>query len=373
MTDSGGIVLAFDTASENIALAVGRRASLEVVASKDQRASRQANVRLMPAIAALFDEHELTRDDISCVVCGLGPGSFTGVRIGVATAKGLARGLGVPLFGVSTLDAVAWGAWLAGLRGKVGIVADAMRGEVYPARFLLDDSRARRLDPHTVSKADAVAAAWREAGDALLLLGDGLEKYAEAFVGETAGVPTAGVAGAGVAGVAGPLAASAPAAAAPLFTLGPSELYLPTGAGLLAAFKAACAEGREGSGEIGALLPIYTRLSDAEENERARLAADGARATAPLAASCDILSASSEGSGRPAVSYRPMSAADLDAVCALEAACFPAGASTSGERWSREALAGDVARADGLWGAAISKGGVVGCAGGWVAAGELQG
>jgi N6-L-threonylcarbamoyladenine synthase len=179
-----GLVIAFDTASDNIALAVGRQnddGTLTLIASFEQPAKRQANTRLLPALDALFLDEGLSRRDVACVVCGLGPGSFTGVRIGVATAKGIARGLGVPLFGVSTLDAVAWGAWLAGVRENVGVIADAMRGEVYPARFKLDAKGVERLDSHTVAKATEVAERWSETADNLLLIGDGLHKYADAF------------------------------------------------------------------------------------------------------------------------------------------------------------------------------------------------
>ncbi len=61
----------------------------------------------------------MTRNQIACVVCGRGPGSFTGVRICMASAKGIAIGLGVPLFGVSTSDAQAWHQWDAGVRGSL--------------------------------------------------------------------------------------------------------------------------------------------------------------------------------------------------------------------------------------------------------------
>ncbi|MDR1013467.1 MAG: tRNA (adenosine(37)-N6)-threonylcarbamoyltransferase complex transferase subunit TsaD [Coriobacteriales bacterium] len=361
-----GLVLAFDTASETIALAVGRwspggggapsedagapatapampaTGALRLLASDDRAAPRQANVRLMPSIAALFEQNGLSRDDVSCVVCGLGPGSFTGVRICVATAKGIARGLGAPLFGASTLEAVAWGAWLAGVRGNVGVVADAMRGEVYPLRFLLDDAEVRPLDPHTVAKADEAAARWREAGDDLLLLGDGLRKHAEAFA------PPGG----------GRLA------------IGDAALWTPTGAGLLRAFEAACAEGREGSGEAGVLLPLYTRLSDAEENERRRLAAGGQIAQGALA------EVPRSGIADPArseeVAYRPMAAGDLEQVCALEAACFPAGASTSGERWSLGMFADDLVRDDRIWWTAFRGDVLVGFAGGQMTEDGLQ-
>jgi N6-L-threonylcarbamoyladenine synthase len=341
------LIIAFDTAGETIALAIGRRTdngSITPLASDDHPATRQANVRLMPALDALFAANNLAKHDVSCVVCGLGPGSFTGVRIGVATAKGIARGLGVPLFGVSTLDAVAWGAWLAGIRGNLGVVADAMRGEVYPARFKLDDLGTTRLDPHTVTKAEAIAARWNEPDTSMLLVGDGLKKYAGVF-------------------------AEQGEACSP-FALGDAALWTPTGAGLLRAFEDMCTKGCAGSGEAGTLLPIYTRLSDAEENERKRLAnggqiAQGALTEVPLSGVADPARAGT-------VAYRPMAAGDLDQVCALEQQAFPAGTSTSGECWTRTLFADELTRGDRAWWVACMDDQVIGFAGAWVVDGTLQ-
>ncbi|MDR1184279.1 MAG: tRNA (adenosine(37)-N6)-threonylcarbamoyltransferase complex dimerization subunit type 1 TsaB, partial [Coriobacteriales bacterium] len=339
-----GLVLAFDTAGETIALAVGRwsdGASILPLAADDHPAARQANVQLMPSVDTLFTEHSLAKSEITCMVCGLGPGSFTGVRIGVATAKGLARGLRVPLFGISTLDAIAWGAWLAGIRGTLGVIADAMRGEVYPLRFLLSDEGVVRLDPYTVAKAGDVAARWREAGEILLLVGDGLGKYAEVFEGQD--FP---------------------------FILGDATLWTPTGIGLLRAFEAAWVQGTLDSGEAGTLLPIYTRLSDAEENERRRLASggpivQGAAVEVPLSGVADPARAG-------AVVFRPMAAVDLDQVDVIEKAAFPGGAATSKERWTRAQLADDLTRTDRVWWVACVGDLLVGFAGGWVTGGELQ-
>ncbi len=123
-------VLAFDTANEVIAVGVG-------VLHEE---ARQSNTQLIPRIDALLAERGIARGDIACVCVGRGPGSFTGVRIAMATAKGIASALEVGLVGVSSLDAVAWGVWEFGARGEVAVVADAMRKEVYPVRYLVDDA-----------------------------------------------------------------------------------------------------------------------------------------------------------------------------------------------------------------------------------------
>ena len=184
------LILAFDTSSDHIALAVGQIEDpaqagfdqpITLIAADDHSAHRQANVQLMPSIEALFEHHHLNKSHIAAVVCGLGPGSFTGVRIGVATAKGIARGMGVPLFGVSALDSIAWNAWKNKIRGRLGVVVDAMRGEVYPARFMLDKDGVRRLDAHSGTKADDVAKLWVGKTNPILLAGDGMKKYWKAF------------------------------------------------------------------------------------------------------------------------------------------------------------------------------------------------
>ena len=101
--------------------------------------SRSSNTRLLPLIDELLDENGVERCEIACVVVGRGPGSFTGVRIAMACAKGISQARGTALVGVSSLDAVAWGAWLAGVRGSLAVVADAMCREVYPVRFRLGE------------------------------------------------------------------------------------------------------------------------------------------------------------------------------------------------------------------------------------------
>ena len=368
---NANIVIAFDTASENIALALGRwdapaLSRIELIASDDHPAVRQANVQLMPSIEKLLKENGLEKSGIACVVCGLGPGSFTGVRIGVATAKGIARGLGIPLYGVSTLDAVAWGAWANGIRGSIAVIADAMRGEVYPARFNLSDEEVHRLDHHTVSKAEQVAKQWKDDKEHLLIFGDGLKKYYGAF----SDAFSSAFSDASSDGTSDISAEAISDSANYKLTIGEESLWTPTGRGLLLAFEAACRDKTQGSGEAGTLLPIYTRLSDAEENERKRLASggqitQGAVVNMPRSGVTDPVH-------RGEVVYRPMAFSDLEQVSILEAESFQGGSAVSGESWTYEMFADELACKDRAWWVAYAEDLLVGFAGALILDGSLQ-
>lgn len=238
-------VLAFDTATEVVAVGVGawpeagEGGAPALLAQMEFTARRSANTKLLPSVAALLQPIGMRPGELDAIVVGRGPGSFTGVRIGVATAKGMAHGLGAPLFGVGTLDAIAWR--FGSYEGLLGVVCDAMRSEVYPALFRCGRGRAERLSPYVVSDPAEAAAGWAtETEGPLLLAGNGLAKHAGVFLdalGERA-------------------------------TVAPEPAWGPDGAGLLGAAFAGLAEG--GSGAPGELLPIYTRLADAEENEARR-------------------------------------------------------------------------------------------------------
>ena len=94
-------VVAFDTANEMISLGIGlldrAKKTIDCIASREVGAFRASNVKLLPEIDALLADAGISRGEVACVVCGRGPGSFTGVRICLASAKGIAIGLGVPL------------------------------------------------------------------------------------------------------------------------------------------------------------------------------------------------------------------------------------------------------------------------------------
>ena len=123
-------VLAIDTATEVLALCVedgGSRASLAL------RRGLQHSPSLLPLADRLLGELGFGARDLDLVVCSVGPGSFTGIRIGLATAKGIAFATGCPLVGVSTLEALAL-PW-AFFDGEVWPIIDARKGNWYTARF----------------------------------------------------------------------------------------------------------------------------------------------------------------------------------------------------------------------------------------------
>ncbi|HIS40318.1 MAG TPA: tRNA (adenosine(37)-N6)-threonylcarbamoyltransferase complex transferase subunit TsaD [Candidatus Aphodovivens avistercoris] len=334
-------VLAFDTSNEVIAIGVGAldpsTKTVEPIACAEARAHRASNTQLLPRIDALLSEHSLARENIACVACGRGPGSFTGVRIAMATAKGVAAALGVGLVGFSTLDAVAWGAQAAGVRGRLLVAADAMRKEVYPVRYRLDDEGAHRLEADRVVKAadvpDALGVLAGEdaeaEGDARFVAGDALVKYAGIL--------------------------------SPLGEVLPEALWEPTGSGLLRAVQALWradeADPFDALRHDPALaLPVYTRLSDAEENERIRLAKNdpknlrtGVQDVAPRRDQRATMHDTAILNARPdahGITYKPLDAAHAAAVAALEARVM------GSDAWSEALVADELPRGDRTWWAA---------------------
>ncbi len=352
-------ILAFDTANEVIAIGAGlidtAAQALLCVASLEVEARRASNTQLLMRIDEMLTGAGITREEIACVAVGRGPGSFTGVRIAMATAKGIASALEVGLVGVSTLDAVAWNAWAEGARGRVLVAADAMRKEVYPVEFDLTDEGAARLERDSVVKADVCAASYaRRAQDGegeLLIAGDALRKYADAF--------------------------------APCGEFLPESAWTPTGAGLLLAVQAAWRAGDVDPLDAlrhqpGLALPVYTRLSDAEESERARLAKEspqlaGARGSKHVTMNdTAIPNARADSRG---VAFLPLDVAHAQAVADLESRVM------GSDAWNAALVADELGRTDRVWWAAYASdpslpladdARLIGYAGGWVVDGDVQ-
>ena len=154
------LILAFDTATDVATSALV--ADGEVLGERSSRA-----VTLLEDVDALLRQAGTHTRDIEALAVGIGPGSFTGVRIGLSTARGLALALGVPVAGVSTLDALA-----AGAPGALPVI-DARRREVFvPGRVL--------------APADVEVEAGR------LCVGSGAVQYREVLEAEGAQIPPDG-------------------------------------------------------------------------------------------------------------------------------------------------------------------------------------
>lgn len=94
---------------------------------------RRHTEALAPLIAAVLAAHGRTTAVLDGIVVDVGPGLFTGLRVGIATAKGLSVASGVGLHAVTSTDVLAWGAWEHGVRGELVCVVDARRAEVFAA------------------------------------------------------------------------------------------------------------------------------------------------------------------------------------------------------------------------------------------------
>jgi len=126
-------VLAIDTATDAVIAAVLRRDDaglIEVLAQRVTIDARAHAEQLTPNIVAAVADAGLTVAGIDAVVVGCGPGPFTGLRIGMATAAAFGHALGIPVYGVCSLDAIG-----GQTAGEVLVLTDARRREVYWARY----------------------------------------------------------------------------------------------------------------------------------------------------------------------------------------------------------------------------------------------
>jgi len=230
------VILAFDTSTDWLTVAIGRTDT--IVAEINEAAPRAHLTRLLPAIDSLMQDSAIDPADIGHIAVGVGPGSFTGLRIAISTARGLAHALERPLIGVSTLDVLAGG--LIGEAAEHGIdrvypVLDAKRREVYTAGY---DAKGARLTDYQVLAPGILAEQLNATGTSVLMGGDGLVDYAPAFadrLGEAV-------------------------------TFADASLWPPRASVLIRLAKE-----KIDKGEIGSyfdVLPIYIRLPDAKEAPR---------------------------------------------------------------------------------------------------------
>ncbi len=233
-------VLGIDTAGKGLSLAVAEGDKL--LASACLNVGLTHSQRLLPLLAALLEGAALRPADIDLIAVTNGPGSFTGLRIGLATAKGLAAGLGCKLLPVSTLEAAAYA--VRGMGAYICPVLDARRNEVYTALYTPEGAE---LWPPAALAPEKLAEQLREFLAAnqprrVMFVGDAAELYIERLL----------------------------AALPDMALLAPAErrLFGAPGCALLAAERLEQALPPERA------EAFYLRLSEAERNRNARLAAE---------------------------------------------------------------------------------------------------
>ncbi|MEV4438670.1 tRNA (adenosine(37)-N6)-threonylcarbamoyltransferase complex dimerization subunit type 1 TsaB [Streptomyces sp. NPDC049577] len=137
------LLLALDTATPAVTVALHDGAS--VVAESNQVDARRHGELLLPAVDRVLAEAGRKLDEVTGLVVGVGPGPYTGLRVGIVTAATFGAALGIPVHGLCTLDGIAHAAGQAGLEGEFVVATDARRKEVYWARYA--DARTRLTDP----------------------------------------------------------------------------------------------------------------------------------------------------------------------------------------------------------------------------------
>lgn len=241
------LLLALDTATPAVTVAL--HDGQAVLAASHQVDARRHGELLLPAVHRVLAEASVTPADLTDIVVGIGPGPYTGLRVGLATADAFGAALGVPVRGLCTLDGIAYAAGQAGLTGPFAVATDARRKEVYWARYA--DPRTRITEPAVDRPAEIAA---ELAG--LPVVGAGGTLYREVFA-------AANPAGAGSGGRVG----NAGAGSAPGRPAAPAEpsdgLRLPEHQSA-AALAALAVEKLAAGAEFPPSRPLYLRRPDAQ-------------------------------------------------------------------------------------------------------------
>jgi tRNA threonylcarbamoyladenosine biosynthesis protein TsaB len=177
------LVLALDTSSPRIVAAVAqpgdRPGETGTIHGESALAPNRHGEMLAPLIERVLDLAAVEPSDLGAIGVGLGPGPFTGLRVGVVTAKTMGDALGIPTYGVCSLDVIAHAHPLGG--GPFAVVTDARRKQVYWRTY---DATGKPVGPPEISPPADVADALR--GEIHTVLGSGVELYPDVLTGQVA-------------------------------------------------------------------------------------------------------------------------------------------------------------------------------------------
>lgn len=229
------LILAFESSAKPASVALLKDGAL--LSQYSQCSALTHSRTLLPMAEDMLKNANLSLADVDLFAVAHGPGSFTGLRIGVSTVKGLAWALDKPCVGVSTLEAMAWNGVCAG--GYVCCVMDARRAQVYNALFQISDGEPHRLCEDRAISLDELMAEVKALPEPALLVGDGAEITAKAFRDNIIAYRTA-----------------------------------PDNVRWQSAWGVAMAAQSKKCGSADELLPVYLRLSQAERERQERLTAE---------------------------------------------------------------------------------------------------
>lgn len=172
------LILGISTSTLQVGCAIGGHEG--VLASVQSARGKRHAETLTPAIDVLRRQAQVDLREIGCVAVDLGPGLFTGLRVGIATAKAIAHALRVPMIGVTSLDLVAFPVRFS--PRLVVATIDARRGELFTASYRQCPGGIQRLTDYRVQSPDDLATdLLATTRDEVLLVGDGSVRYAAHF------------------------------------------------------------------------------------------------------------------------------------------------------------------------------------------------
>lgn len=171
------LVLGIETSTPEASVAIGSEQG--IVASAVVARGASHSEFLLPAISFCLDQSGLGFRNLGGLAVGLGPGLFTGMRVGVATAKALAQTLSVPIVGMPSLDLLAYGKRYSSK--TICAVIDARRGEVFSAFYRPSPGGIQRMSKYKVEKPGQLAIGIASRPEEVLLVGNGAHLYRSLF------------------------------------------------------------------------------------------------------------------------------------------------------------------------------------------------
>ena len=228
------LILAIESSAK--AASVALMEDEKLIAQYSQCSGLTHSRTLLPMIENMLSNTETPKNAIDAIAVAQGPGSFTGIRIGISTAKGLCWGLDIPAVGVSTLEAMAQSARFLSEGTIVCPAMDARRSQLYNALFTVHNGVPVRLTEDRAIAAAALAEELSGSGKRVWILGDGWAICEKAL--KERGVEC---------------------------TVAPEELRWQTAFGVCLAAQSKTPTGAED------LLPVYLRLSQAERERQSRM------------------------------------------------------------------------------------------------------